>query len=190
MSHRAWNWNPVSCVHMHGNQVIPISTRPTISSVRALQPTPAAHTATVWLQAQYLISLTTAHHANSHSNIDTDTQTKPRQQWNWCVHRRANLWKSSRHREHHFIHDFIPLPAVTEPGPEIPIGHDIGQLCPLGREATVHTFNHSMHGARRCDWCSDYSAILIRPTVWALGILTRCSGGSHAELLFFSMNAQ
>ncbi len=36
-----------------------------------------------------------------------------------------------------FIHDFIAIPPVNEPDPEIPIGHDIGQVCPLGRDAML-----------------------------------------------------
>lgn len=39
---------------------------------------------------------------------------------------------------HHFIHDFLLGPPANEPDPEIPIGSDIGQVCPLGHGAVQY----------------------------------------------------
>lgn len=49
------------------------------------------------------------------------------------------------HMKHDFIHDFLLKPAVNEPDPEIPIGHDIGQVCLLGHDAKVQRCIFSIH---------------------------------------------
>lgn len=53
----------------------------------------------------------------------------------------TSMWGSSlttlHNMKHNFIHDFILAWPANEPDPEIPIGHDIGQVCALGHDAVV-----------------------------------------------------
>lgn len=61
---------------------------------------------------------------------------------------------ASHHLKHHFIHDFIHEPPANEPDPETPIGPDLGQVCPLGHDATVQ--NIPAH----CMCCEMWGIIL------------------------------